>query len=172
MLQLLISILVPEISAYSDILKEKYIKQVREKLAYELDEKKLYLKFGYRKLINKSESQNRIIQGKTYSQFWFMKYLSDYFNLNILMIYQGIIIKPNPIINAPCLILIKEEKKIKLLQLASKSILSASLGKQILDLFPYHLTEWKSISHYKSPYLKELSKQVGYPEKPILKKIR
>ena len=79
----LVSSVIPEFSSYGKELRLKYYKNLREKIAYDLDERELYQKYSYKKLFNKTDIQNKLLSSKPIYDKWFLRYLSDYFDINI-----------------------------------------------------------------------------------------
>ena len=72
------------------IIKDKdkhcFMKQVKYKMALDLDMENLYEKFNYRyKKFKKTALQNELLENKLHVHNFFYVYLGDYFNLNIII---------------------------------------------------------------------------------------
>ena len=69
----------------------KFIKELKFKMAFDLDKKDLYEKFNYRQIrFKKSNFQELLIENKKIDTNHFYKYLGDYFNLNLLIVGKNV----------------------------------------------------------------------------------
>lgn len=85
----IIGTIYPEFVNFNSDYKYKQLYSLGQKLGYDLDELHLFNKFNYKGLINKLKFQNKLIQPSEIFQIeraWIQNYLSDYFNINIVIL--------------------------------------------------------------------------------------
>lgn len=156
-LDIIVSILVPESITFSNSILLKYIGKLRYTLAYDLDSRMFYYNYKYKKFFNKSDGQAKIINNKHNNKIWFIRYISDYFKINILLVIQLLVIKINPYNNYPTIILgITPRNSLQLYNNNNNSIHTASFGKDFISKMEYSILGWNKIQHYKVDELKKI----------------
>ena len=89
--------LYPEIISYQLPERRRCFKQIRSRMAFDLDDRNLFTKFGYRGVFRKTVAQDLLFAEKPISSAWFRRYLADYFDMNIVVVYENIVVTFAPI---------------------------------------------------------------------------
>ena len=159
----LVSSIIPEFSSYGKELRLKYYKNVREKMAYDLDERDLYHKYSYKRLFNKTDIQNKLLSCKPIYDKWLLMYLSDYFDINICQIHEKLVYLTNAYKNRPTILLTSCNRSITTYVNNGITLHTASLGDIICKKSDYIMTEFKSISKYKLDELQQIASSLNIP---------
>jgi len=159
----LVSSIIPEFSSYGKELRLKYYKNLREKMAYDLDERDLYHNYSYKRLFNKTEIQNKLLSCKPIYDKWLLMYLSDYFDINICQIHEKLVFLTNEYKNRPTILLTSCNRSIKTYVNNGITLHPASLGDIICKKSDYIMTEFKSISKYKLDELQQIASSLNIP---------
>ena len=153
----IISAILPEFASYGIDLRNKNIKKIRERLAYDLDEKDLYSEYSYKKLFNKSKIQTILLEQKPIYEKWLLRYLSDYFNINICIIQHRLVVIASEYRNRPTILLNVKNKRMGLYTSHNNSIVPASLGNLIIENCNYLMEDLKIYSKYKMDELQKIA---------------
>jgi len=89
--------LYPEIISYQLPERRRCFKQIRSRMAFDLDDRKLFTKFGYRGVFRKTVAQDLLFAEKPIRSAWFRRYLADYFDMNIVVVYENIVVTFAPL---------------------------------------------------------------------------
>lgn len=157
LLYCIISAIAPEFTSYTKELRKKAYKQVRDRLAYDLDEKDLYKQYNYKKVFKKYEAQSELLGNKPINEKWLQRYLSDYFKINISIIHYHLVYLSNDYQNRPSVFLVKRGRSLNLVTNNGSSLLSASLGKKIIEATRYQMGGFYCLSKYKLDELQEIA---------------
>ncbi len=153
--------ILPEFSSFTYETRLRHYKIIRERLAYDLDEKDLYQVYQYRKKFNKTTAQAMLLTQKPLVENWFLLYLSDYFNINICQIHESLVYLTSNYLNRPTLLLNCQNNSIGLITQQGNALHPASLGEKICQSAGYLMEEFKAISRYKVNELKQIAKALN-----------
>ncbi len=155
------SSIIPEFSSYQKETRLRCYKIIRERLAYDLDEQDLYTKNNYKKKFNKTEIQTKLLSQKPIHDKWLIIYLADYFNINIVSIYENLVLQNSEYQNRPTLLLNVENRCPKTYINQGNTLHAASIGQIICQKCDYLMTEFKVISKYKLDELQLIAKAIN-----------
>ena len=161
----IISSILPEFSSYQKELRLRCFKSMRERLAYDLDEKNLYNENSYKKVFSKTNIQNILLSCKPIHDKWLLIYLSDYFDINICTIYEKLVYISTEYKNRPTILLNLTNRTLGTYVNNGISLHSASIGNMVCLMSEYVMTEFKVISKYKLNELQAISNALNIPIK-------
>ena len=110
-----ISGILPEYSSENIESKRKSINNFKQRLAYDLDEKFLYDKFNYKKVFKKHTLQHDLLHNQNNDNYNIRKYIADYFDIDILIIIDNLLITTNTKVQKPFMIFTYLNNKFSLL---------------------------------------------------------
>ena len=110
-----ISGILPEYSSENIESKRKSINNFKQRLAYDLDEKNLYEKFNYKKVFKKNSLQQELLHNQNIDNYNIRKYISDYFDIDILIVVDELLITSNLSVQKPFMIFTYLNNKLSLL---------------------------------------------------------
>ena len=158
------SALLPEMSTYSKGQRHTYYRELRTKLAYDLDEAQLYINFGYKKMHNKAKMQTELLNGRPIEKAWFRRYLCDYFNINLVVLVGNMLYIGRPLQRVPTILMSYERRRLELiLYSGGNGIFPASFVDTLTSLQAPSLTQLKGVSTYKAADLQDMAKALDIP---------
>jgi hypothetical protein len=141
------------------------IKKLKERLAYDLDEKMLYDRYNYKRLVKKSAFQNKLLNNENIFGPIIRQYFSDYFNVNIYIIYENLIVETTVTDNDnPNIFLLSQYPKLSIITINNGWGLFNKLeAGHILENFPERINTLKPVAKYKLDELKTIAEQLKIP---------
>ena len=147
---------------------KKNLDEIKKKMAYDLDEMHYYEDNHYKKIFKKTDLQQKLLDGVPICNRAFRLYFSDYFNVNIIILYKNIQIKEKILNQRPNIILKYQNNKFHL------GIQTNGLGihsKKLIDKFTTKYTSDMDFIQPKSKYLindlQKIANGLGIPIEEI-----
>ena len=155
--------LLPEFTSLDQSQRRCHYREVKQRLAYDLEEKGYYESFGYKRLYNKTQIQNELLDmRRPIERSWFLRYLSDYFHLNILIAVKGLCYTTREPFPAPVLLMEYDGRRLTPIR-STSGIFPASFLETILTNDILCLTRLESISNYKISILQDIAQRLSIP---------
>ena len=155
--------LLPEFTNLDKSQRHCHYREVKQRLAYDLEEKGYYESFGYKKLYNKTQMQNELLDMKRpIERSWFRRYLSDYFHLNIFIAVKGLCYTTREPFHAPVLLMEYDGRRLMPIR-SALGIFPSSFQETIQSNDILCLTRLESISNYKISVLQDIAQRLFIP---------
>ena len=159
--------LLPEFTSLDQSQRRCHYREVKQRLAYDLEEKGYYESFGYKRLYNKTQMQNELLDmRRPIERSWFRRYLSDYFHLNIFIAVKGLCYATREPFPAPVLLMEYDGRRLTPLRSTSGQpigIFPASFLETLQSNDILCLTRLESISNYKISVLQDIAQRLSIP---------
>ena len=154
----IISSIIPEFVSENVNNRNKKFISFKQRIAYDLDDKKYYETFNYKKLFKKSEFQQKLLNNEKIFDYSIRKYISDYFHIDILIIYNDLLITTNKTISKNFIILSYYHNKFSLVSSKNgNTIFSSEMFDIIKSKYDLHIDKFLVKSKYKVDCIHKLA---------------
>jgi hypothetical protein len=152
------SALLPVLPSQSQDARSRCLQKVRLRLGYDLDELDKYSEFKYQKDYKKSDMQSALLSKNAIWKPWILRYLSDYFQLNAIVICHNLLVYSSYNKNRASIIMKHDRRKLSLLTGAEgNSLFDSKLVDRLFVQKKVHLNKLLAQSRYKSNEIKVIA---------------
>lgn len=156
--------LYPELLSYQLPERLRCFKRIRSRMAFDLDDRGLFVKYGYRGSFRKTVAQDELFGDKPIYSYWFRKYLSDYFNVNILVLFHDMVITFSPIKYRTSLIYYYQDGGLQILSHSNgKCFFDYDIITKITESNKLILEHIHPVSKYKLKELQQIAVSLDLP---------
>lgn len=156
--------LLPTLASQSQHARNRCLQKIRQRLAYDLDEDNKYIELGYQKEYKKSEMQSSLMNRGPVWKPWILRYLSDYFQVNVIVCCRDLLVYPSFQKDRTSIILVHDRRRLFLATHSDgESLFDPETTQHLLESQPNHLHKLLVLSRYKANEVKQLAEALHIP---------
>ena len=154
--------LLPVLASQTQEARSRCLQKIRYKLGYDLDELDKFSEFGYQKQFKKVEMQTSLLGKSPVWKPWLLRYLSDYFGINVITICQDLLVFSSYNKNRATVILQHERRRVSLLtRKDGTSLFDSTTVDKLFAHKKVHLDKLLALSRYKSQEIKTIAEALA-----------